>query len=227
MRRSTSWRRRPSGSPRTTAHASSPPKIAPAIAVPTASWIDSTNASTNVSSVNSREMLSRVELARRRRERADGDDQRREDQEEPDVRVERDEGEVVPRPPQATRAGPAVGGAGSVDPATPAWLAGVSVTRRTRFEVLGYLMVMNFQFSVRYVGRGRRPAPGVSCTGGRRRRVDRGERGLVDGPGLQHGRQDRPGEPLQPGVLAGSEKMYSIQQRAAAGCGASLLIAEL
>ena len=49
--------------------------IAPAMAVATASSIDLMNASTNVSSVNSRETLSSGRLARRRRERADRDDQ--------------------------------------------------------------------------------------------------------------------------------------------------------
>ena len=52
-----SW---PFGSPRTTAHARSPPKIAPMIAVPTASWMDLMKALTNISSVNSRDTYSRV-----------------------------------------------------------------------------------------------------------------------------------------------------------------------
>ncbi len=72
--------------------------IAPAMAVATASWIDFTNASTKTSS---REQLGDIVERRRttgRRDRADRDDQGREDQEQPDVGKERDDGEVVPRP---------------------------------------------------------------------------------------------------------------------------------
>ena len=56
----TSCRNSPSGSPRITAQASSPPMIAPAIAVPRASWIERTSASTDTPSLNSPAMLSNV-----------------------------------------------------------------------------------------------------------------------------------------------------------------------
>ena len=94
--------------------------IAPAMAVLTASWIDLVNASTNVSSVNSRADVVGRRLAARGGERADGDDGRRQDQEQRDVHMERDECEVVPRSAEAARAGPARGEAGCLC----RWLAG-------------------------------------------------------------------------------------------------------
>ena len=67
----TSWRRRPFGSPRTTAQASRPPKMAPRIAVITASWIDFTIASMNTSVVNIALKLSSVNWPVGGRERPD------------------------------------------------------------------------------------------------------------------------------------------------------------
>ena len=86
---------------------------------------------------------------------------------------------------------------------------------------------MNFQLSVRYLVAASICAC-VSWTGGVVGALTRGKRRLVDrAGGLHRGEADGQGEALQPGVLTGVGEMYSIQQRAAAGCAASLLIAWL
>ena len=63
-------------------------------------------------SLNSPAMLSNVNAPWAVVKAPIGDDQRRDDHEQPEVREERDEGDVVRRPPETASAGPARGGAG-------------------------------------------------------------------------------------------------------------------